>query len=309
MSADTLRHSLFVYGSDDELASRMVPFLAAGLDADELVAIVATPPHRALLEDALGDGSDDVAFFDPLEHYTRPEAALAGYDAALRRVVADGATTIRMFAEMPFDFRDATLPRDRWMAYEAIFNRAFAHHPLWLACSYDRQTTPEPIVETLLRTHPEIFDDGRRQPSEHYVEVSDVVRALTPAPPSLPELAELELVEDPRRLRRMLAATMRSAGVADAAAGDLLVATGEIVANAQRHGGGLQRIRAGRVDGRFVCELSDGGPGHDDPLAGFTPPRNSASCAGLWIARQLSDDVELISDPGGLTARLWAAAS
>jgi hypothetical protein len=153
MSADTLRHSLFVYGSDDELASRMVPFLAAGLDADELVAIVATPPHRALLEDALGDGSDDVAFFDPLEHYTRPEAALAGYDR------------------------------------------------------------------------------------------------------------------------------------------------------------GLQRIRAGRVDGRFVCELSDGGPGHDDPLAGFTPPRKSASCAGLWIARQLSDDVELISDPGGLTARLWAAAS
>jgi anti-sigma regulatory factor (Ser/Thr protein kinase) len=310
MSTDTLRHSVFVYDSDDELASRMVPFLAAGLDADELVAIVAAPPHRALLEDALGDGSDDVAFFDPLEHYTRPEAALAGYDAALRRVVAGGAKTIRMFAEMPFDFRDEALPGDRWMAYEAIFNRAFAHHPLWLACSYDRQTTPEPIVETLLRTHPEIFDDGRRRPrpSEHYTDAASVVRDLTPAPRPLPELAELELVEDPLRLRRMLAATMRNAGVADTAASDLLVATGEIVANARRHGGGLRRIRAGRVNGHFVCELSDGGPGHDDPLAGFTPPRDSASRAGLWIARQLSDDVELISDPGGLTARLWASA-
>jgi anti-sigma regulatory factor (Ser/Thr protein kinase) len=305
MSTAGLRHSLFVYGSDDELATRMLPFLTAGLDAGERVAIVAKAPHRALFEDAFGDGGQDVAFFDPLEHYTRPEAALAGYDAELRRIAANGVRGIRMFAEMPFDFRDEALPRSRWMAYEAIFNRAFAHHPLWLACSYDAQTTPEPIVDELLRTHPEIFDDGRPCPSEHYADPADVVRDLTPEPVSLPDLPELEPAEDLPRLRRMLASAMADGDVADGAARDLLVAAGEIVANARRHGGGLRRIRAGRVNGRFVCELADNGPGHDDPLAGFSPPRDNASQAGLWVARQLSEDLELITEPDGLTVRLW----
>ncbi|MGH2944086.1 MAG: MEDS domain-containing protein, partial [Solirubrobacteraceae bacterium] len=207
MSVGALRHTLFLYASDGELGERMAGFLEGGLDEGDVAAVVATPPHRELLEDALGAASDEVVFFDPRGHYARPEAALAGYDATLRRMVAEGARGVRMFAEMPFDFRDESLPRHRWMAYEAIFNRAFAHHPLWIACGFDERTTPEPVVDDLLRAHPEVIEHGAPRPCEHYADASEIVRTLAPEPVPLPDLPELELglASDPRRLRGLLA--------------------------------------------------------------------------------------------------------
>jgi anti-sigma regulatory factor (Ser/Thr protein kinase) len=42
-----------------------------------------------------------------------------------------------------------------------------------------------------------------------------------------------------------------------------------------------------------------------DPLAGFVPPKPSASAGmGLWIARQLSDSFSIGSDEGGTTVRI-----
>jgi anti-sigma regulatory factor (Ser/Thr protein kinase) len=60
------------------------------------------------------------------------------------------------------------------------------------------------------------------------------------------------------------------------------------------------------IDGRFVCEVTDGGPGLDDPFAGYLP-RNSRGDrgAGLWVARQLTWRVDLLTSSHGLTVRLW----
>ena len=52
----------------------------------------------------------------------------------------------------------------------------------------------------------------------------------------------------------------------------MLLATNEVFANARRHGGGADMLRAGSAGGRFVCEISDRGPGLDDPTAGYLPP-------------------------------------
>ena len=59
----------------------------------------------------------------------------------------------------------------------------------------------------------------------------------------------------------------------------------EIAANAFRHGGGIEEVRVGQVDARFVCEVVDRGSGFDDPLAGYLAPREGVG-AGLWVARQ-----------------------
>jgi hypothetical protein len=62
----------------------------------------------------------------------------------------------------------------------------------------------------------------------------------------------------------------------------------------------------GPVGDRFVCEISDNGRGHDDPLAGYLPPRPEATDgAGLWVARQLTSSLNPISSAEGLTVRLW----
>lgn len=52
--------------------------------------------------------------------------------------------------------------------------------------------------------------------------------------------------------------------------------------------------------------VSDDGCEIDDPLAGFLPPRpGHADGAGLWVARQLTRQLELVLSPQGATVRLW----
>ena len=65
-------------------------------------------------------------------------------------------------------------------------------------------------------------------------------------------------------------------------------------------------VRAGLVDGWFVCEIEDRGHGLDDPLAGYLPPRpEQARGKGLWVARRLVRRLELLDNAPGLTVRLW----
>jgi anti-sigma regulatory factor (Ser/Thr protein kinase) len=86
----------------------------------------------------------------------------------------------------------------------------------------------------------------------------------------------------------------------------MLVAATEVAANARRHGGGIEEVRVGEVDGRFVCEIADGGEGFDHVLAGYiTPSADADQPAGLWIARQRTWRLEFLRSPGEFTARLW----
>jgi anti-sigma regulatory factor (Ser/Thr protein kinase) len=299
-----LRHSLFVYDSDAEYAARLGAFFAEGIDGGDAACAVMTRAHQSMLEDELGAASAEMTFMDPVVQYTRAEAALAVFDRELRRIMGAGAQRIRIFGELPFDLRQPG-PRGHWISYEAILTRAFEHYPLQLVCGYDSRTTPAALMEDLERTHPEVVTDKAR-PSARYTDSAEVLRALASPPRAVPELPLFELGDDVRAVRVALASAMARAGIPAAAARDGLVAVDELLANARRHAGGVRELRAGRVGERFVVALSDDGAGHDDPLAGYLPPRpGGLAGAGLWVARQLSADLELLSSPRGLTARLW----
>jgi anti-sigma regulatory factor (Ser/Thr protein kinase) len=84
----------------------------------------------------------------------------------------------------------------------------------------------------------------------------------------------------------------------------MLVAATEVAVNAGRHGGGITDVRVGGAHGRFVCEVVDRGRGFDDPVVGYLVPREGIG-AGLWIARQLTWNVEYFQSPRGFTVRLW----
>jgi anti-sigma regulatory factor (Ser/Thr protein kinase) len=300
----TGRHDIFVYESDGELADAATAFLRDEPDQDVAAVAVFDARKTALLRGALASGAHDVTFVDRDAHYTRPEAALATYDATLRRLLRGRSTSVRLFGELPRCPTEED--RQRWISYEAILNRAFCDQPVWIVCAYDARELPDSMVQAGLRTHPRVHDDGTG-PNPQYHEPESVVRAMTPPPLPLPDdLASLEVDGGARAFRQRLAGAMSSAGVAEPKAGAMLVAVGEAYANARRHGGGVRSMRAGAVDGRFVCELSDHGPGLDDPLAGYLPPTPDADDgAGLWVARQLTHRLELLTSPAGLTTRLW----
>lgn len=302
MSAVAMRHDLFVYDADDGFAEHIVPFLAEGVAGGEPVIAVTDERLRTLLQDTLGRDFEHVTYFDRDQFYSRPESVLAASDATVRSLIAGGAASARVYGELPL-FDDPGEWR-AWHRYEAVVNGAFAGQPVWLRCGYDARVVPAEAIETAWRTHEHVLADVWHE-SPHYRDAASAARALTPAPEPVGDLRELPLTTAPRAFRALLRGELAAAGLTAAAADELVAAAVEILANAERHGGGLRSIRAGRSGDAFVCELADAGHGFDDPLAGWVPPRGGPDHAGLWAARQLTSKLDLVSSPAGLTVRLW----
>jgi anti-sigma regulatory factor (Ser/Thr protein kinase) len=303
MSTAPAHHNLCFYEDDGALVDRVAPFLAEGVREHEATVLVVDPRKRALLTEALGDLAARVAHVDRDSYYTRPEEALAGYDAQIRRYLKLGAPRVRVFGELPLCRTQGE--SDTWILYEALLNPAFAHHPVTIVCGLDGREQPESVLEGSWLTHPRTMNSGWSD-NDHYHRPEDVVRSRMPAPADISGLASVSPDAGARDLRARLLAEMAAADVAERAADDMVVAVGEVLANAHRHGGGVRSLRIGRVGEGFVCEISDHGSGLDDPLAGYLPPRpGHAQGAGLWVARQMTRRLEMLSSERGLTTRLW----
>jgi anti-sigma regulatory factor (Ser/Thr protein kinase) len=118
-----------------------------------------------------------------------------------------------------------------------------------------------------------------------------------------PVAVPLDLVVDADGLYAMRASVLAHAasmGASARATERLLIVASELVTNAIRHGGGRGRLRLWSDSMHLHCEITDDGPGIDDPEAGTKRPDPAAlGGRGLWIARQLSDDVLVSTGPQG----------
>jgi anti-sigma regulatory factor (Ser/Thr protein kinase) len=302
MSTTETHHGLFVYDTDETFAGRAERYLLNGLERGRAVLAVTCAAKQELLHDTLGSAAKRIAFANPADVYARPETALARYDQLIRRSLHTGGPDFSVYGEFP-PF-DTQAEWDRWMAYEAILNRAFAGRPVEIMCGYDARAVPGAAMQRAWQCHRDVLTN-EWQESPHYREPPDLVRDLTPVPEQLRGLTSLRIGK-PRDVRERLAGELSTAGVAADRAGGLVLATGEALSNAERYGNGVRLLRTGRVGESFVCEVCDRGTGFDDPLAGYLPPRSGGSGgAGLWVARQLTERLELFCEPGGFTVRLW----
>jgi anti-sigma regulatory factor (Ser/Thr protein kinase) len=122
----------------------------------------------------------------------------------------------------------------------------------------------------------------------------------------------LDLAFDSRTLnvlRAEVQALACRAGMSEGRAGDVVLAVHELAANAVRHGAGEGRLRIWSLPGRLRCQVDDG-----DPPASGDPGIGSASSGpsldswqarpghGLWVTRQVADQMQLLSGPGGTRA-------
>jgi anti-sigma regulatory factor (Ser/Thr protein kinase) len=299
-SNDAFRHNAFVYQSQDEYVARSIAFLKEGLEAGEGVLFGDTRDGLAVMREALGPDAEHVAFFDVGSIYTRPARTVAAYYGAFRGQLRT-APSVRAVADVqlgptPADWQE-------WTGYEAITNVAYSHLPVWIVCAYNANGLPDPVLDAVWRTHPEVVTDERRE-SDRFEDPRELVRNLAPQLRPLPELRSFSVGEDLEVFRERLAHEAAAEKVSDAKVLEILVAGTEIASNALRHGGGIEEIRAGRDEGRFVCEVVDRGSGFDEPLAGYLVPREGVG-TGLWVARQLAWRLEFFHSPQGFTARLW----
>jgi anti-sigma regulatory factor (Ser/Thr protein kinase) len=303
MSSDAtaLRHNALVYESKEEYVARAVPFLKSGIEAGEGAVVAHTKSGLAMMRDALGPEAAQVTFVDISAAYTRPARTLAAYHKVYLEQLRK-TPTLRAVADVQFG--PDPNEWDLWTGYEAVFNRSFGHLPAWVLCSYDANGTPDPIIEGVWQTHPEVVTGVNWTASNHYEDPEHLLRRITPESTPLTGLRPIPFGGSVEELREQLSRELAADKVSDAQSLDLLLAASEIADNAMQHGGGIREVRVGRAQGRFVCEIVDRGDGFDDPAAGYLAPREGIG-TGLWVARQLTWRIEFFHSSRGFTSRIW----
>ncbi|WP_433649170.1 ATP-binding protein [Micromonospora zamorensis] len=89
---------------------------------------------------------------------------------------------------------------------------------------------------------------------------------------------------------------------------DFVLAINELITNAVRHGGGRGWLRLWHESSLLVCEVADHGHGISPQRLGdrSRPAPDTAGGWGLWLARELTDAMEVVSSSAGTTVRITA---
>ncbi|MFE0591781.1 ATP-binding protein [Micromonospora echinospora] len=110
-------------------------------------------------------------------------------------------------------------------------------------------------------------------------------------------------------LRHSVTSCAHAAGLSGQRLDDFVLAVNELITNAVRHGGGQGWLRLWRAAGSVLCEVSDHGQGisaqrlHDRRR----PAPDTAGGWGLWLARELSDTMQVETGSAGTTVRISTA--
>jgi anti-sigma regulatory factor (Ser/Thr protein kinase) len=112
-------------------------------------------------------------------------------------------------------------------------------------------------------------------------------------------------------IRSYLADQLNRLRVDNHAAFEMLVAAGEAVANAclhgkRRDGDGVIEVSCDRKSADVIVTVSDDGPGFDLSILDFSAPPYPLEDGrrGFFLMRQLSDEVEVETNPGGTRVTL-----
>ena len=102
-------------------------------------------------------------------------------------------------------------------------------------------------------------------------------------------------------LRRTVQARVRKVGLPDERAMDVVLAVHELMANAIRHGAGKGRLRIWQASGALRCQIDDDGAAAPIDRNQPWPVRQGH---GLWVVRQVADQMEILTGPAGTRATI-----
>ncbi|MET3425682.1 anti-sigma regulatory factor (Ser/Thr protein kinase) [Actinoplanes tereljensis] len=283
------RHLALFYRDDRDLLDRIVVLLGSR------PAVLVCGTGRAA---ALGDRA--LALSPRVDIHRRPAAALAVHDRLAARYPDAVVITEPETGSGPADWLRAA-------RHEAAAN--LSDTPGDLVCLY-RADAPEPLRTAVIATHPHLVTPDGVAVNPGYTEPATTLRrleAITPVPPpaAAPGLtvADSTRIEDLGPIRRQV--TEHLAEVPTLVRTDFVAAVNEVLTNAYLHGRPPLRLVLWAGADRIECRITDHGPGHDDPTAGYRPYDSATRTGlGLWLARQTCDDLDMWHGDGLFTVRL-----
>ena len=298
------RHEAFLYSGQAEFVSGTISFVRRALSAGDPVLVVVSGEKIGLLRQELGAEAGNVSFADMACVGDNPARIIAVWQAFV--VAHAGARQLWGIGEPVHPKRSPTELAECQL-HEALLNVAFdAATPFWLLCPYDLEALAADVIDEAQRTHPFIARVDRRQASGGFrlIDLADPFDRPVPARPADAATMSFQIGRL-RRVRAFVAAQATHAGLTPESSAAMVLAVTEIATNSLRYGGGHGELCAWVRDGSLVCEVSD--RGHiTSPLVGRVQPvLDGQGGAGLWVANQLCDLVQIFSSPRGTTVRVY----
>jgi hypothetical protein len=311
-------HEAFLYRGENEFVAGTVPFIQDAVALGQPVLVLFSEPKIQLLRsrlEALGVDLNGVHFSDVTHDGHNPARLIP----ALFRFIAEQpnpSRPVRAIGESLWAGRRAEEVAECQL-HEGLLNLAVdPDAPVWVRCCYDAAGLDPRIVDEVGHSHPALVEGSYRGSTSYggLHHVDSIFRSeLAPAPREAARLPFAALATPERSdvagVRRQVTGCAIDAGL-DAerarALTDAMVAIGE---HSARHGGGESVLRTW-VDGEGLrCEISDAGRIDDQLVGRRLPAIDGAACedspgAGLWLANQTCDLVQVRSTDRGTTVRI-----
>jgi anti-sigma regulatory factor (Ser/Thr protein kinase) len=297
------RHEAFLYSGLAEFLSGTLSFIRRAVSAGDPILVLVSAEKIGLLRQQLGAEAEHVTFADMARTGDNPARIIAGW----RAFVQDNAGAAQLWGigEPIYPERSPTELAECQL-HEALLNVAFdVATPLWLLCPYNLEALTADVIDEAHRTHPFVARGEERQACAAFRPVDLAGPFDRPVPPRPADADQMSFrTGDLQRVRALVATRAEQAGLAQQAVDAMVLAVNEVATNSLTHGGGRGELRAW-TDGRsLVVEVSD--QGHiTSPLVGRVRPAPEArDGAGLWVANQLCDLVQICSSPDGTAIRV-----
>jgi anti-sigma regulatory factor (Ser/Thr protein kinase) len=122
-----------------------------------------------------------------------------------------------------------------------------------------------------------------------------------PVPPALDQAFDSGALY---ALRSAVQAHAVAAGMPERRADDVVIAIHELAANVIQHGAGRGRLRMWQLPGALRFQVDDGGPAAcaDGDRANAAERWPYLKGHGLWLVREVAEQMSLFSGPGGTRA-------
>ena len=297
------RHEALLYSGMAEFLAGTTSLIRRAVNAGDPILVMVNSSKTAMLRKGLGAEAGQVSFADMAEVGGNPGRIISAWRAFVQAHA--GASQLYGIGE-PVDPGRSPAELAECQLHEALLNVAFdVSTPFWLLCPYDLEALAADVIDGAYRTHPFVVPgrNGKARSSFRPINLADpFARRLPPRPAGSAYLAIQP--GGLGKVRTFVADLAQRAGLDLQSATAIVQAVSEIASNSLHYGGGGGELHAWIDDQSLVCEVSD--HGHiTSPLAGRLPPTpDTAHGAGLWLANQLCDLVQIYSSPGRTAIRL-----
>ena len=297
------RHEALLYVGMAEFLAGTTSFIRRAVRADAPILVVVSGSKIRMLRSELGAEAGKVSFADMAEVGSNPGRIISAWRAFVQAHA--GASQLYGIGE-PVDPGRSPAELAECQLHEALLNVAFdVSTPFWVLCPYDLEALAADVIDEAHRTHPFVAAGQDRKARSSFRPINLADPFDRPRPPRPADSAYLAVQPGTLgKVRTFVAGLAQRAGLDLRSATAIVQAVSEIVSNSLRYGGGEGELHAWTDDQSLVCEVAD--RGHiTSPLAGRLPPTpGTTPGAGLWLANQLCDLVQIYSSPGRTAVRL-----